>query len=109
MDSREKFDYWLDTAQYDLATAEAMLTGGRWLYVVFMCQQAVEKLVKGLYVLHVGDNVPRTHNIRVLLEKFEEKLPDPVKDEYYDLFEDLTVHSERPLSRLQAKIERTHR
>ncbi len=92
MDSQEKYAYWLDTAQYDLATAEAMLDSGRWVYVAFMCQQAVEKLVKGLYVLHVDDNVPRTHNIRVLIEKFEAKFPGPVKEEYYDLFEDLTVH-----------------
>jgi len=26
-----------------------MLLSGRWLYVVFMCQQAAEKLSKGLY------------------------------------------------------------
>ncbi len=92
MDSQEKYEYWLDAAQYDLATAEAMLNSGRWLYVVFMCQQAIEKLVKGLYVLYVDDNVPRTHNIRVLIEKFETKLPESVKEEYCDLFDDLTVH-----------------
>ena len=51
MDLREKFDYWLDIAQYDLDTAEAMFISGRWLYVVFMCQQAIEKLCKGLYLL----------------------------------------------------------
>ena len=49
MDSEKKFNYWLDTAQYDLKTAESMLDAGRWFYVVFMCQQALEKLVKGLY------------------------------------------------------------
>jgi HEPN domain-containing protein len=49
MDAQEKYDYWLDIAQYDLETASAMFDSGRWLYVVFMCQQAVEKLVKGLY------------------------------------------------------------
>jgi HEPN domain-containing protein len=26
--------------------------GGRWMYVIFMCQQALEKLVKSM----VGDN-----------------------------------------------------
>ncbi|MDR2670629.1 MAG: HEPN domain-containing protein, partial [Oscillospiraceae bacterium] len=49
MDGLEKFEYWLDIAKYDLTVAESMLRDGHWLYVVFMCQQAVEKLVKGLY------------------------------------------------------------
>ena len=91
-DALEKFEYWIDIAQYDLDTAEAMLKSGRWLYVVFMCQQAVEKLVKGLYILYVDDNVPKTHNIRVLIEKFENLLPEAVTVERYNLFEDLTIH-----------------
>ena len=92
MDAYGKYDYWLDIAQYDLDTAETMLDGGRWLYVVFMCQQAVEKLVKGLYVLYVDDNIPRTHNIRVLIEQFEDLLPEAVTDEQRNLFEALTIH-----------------
>ena len=92
MDAQEKFEYWLDLAQYDLETADTMMLGGRWLYVVFMCQQAVEKLVKGLYVLYVGDNVPKTHNIRVLVEKFEDLLPAKPTEDQYTLFEDLTIH-----------------
>jgi len=66
--AQEKYEYWFDIAIYDFDTAEAVLRSGRWLYVVFMCQQAVEKLVKGLYILYVDDNVPRTHNIRVLFK-----------------------------------------
>jgi len=75
MSAQEKFDYWLDIAQYDLQTAEAMLTSGRWLYVAFMCQQAVEKLVKGLFVLYLDDDVPRVHNIRTVIKQYEKKLP----------------------------------
>jgi len=91
-DTHEKYEYWLDIAQYDLDTAETMLNGGRWLYVVFMCQQAIEKLVKGLYILYIDDNVPKTHNIRILIEKFESMLPTTISDEHYELFEDLTIH-----------------
>ena len=92
MDAHDKYEYWLDIAQYDLETADAMLNSGRWLYVVFMCQQAVEKLVKGLFVIYIDDNVPRTHNIRVLVERFESLLPVTVETKYYDLFEELTIH-----------------
>lgn len=33
--------YWLDIVDYDLATAEAMYSTGRWLYVGFMCHQVI--------------------------------------------------------------------
>ena len=91
MTNEEKFGYWLETAEYDLETAVAMLNNSRWLYVVFMCQQAIEKLVKGLYVLYVEDDVPRTHNIRFLIGKFETLLFEKVSDEHTELFEDLSA------------------
>jgi len=91
VDAQEKYEYWLDTAQYDLETANAMMSSGRWLYVVFMCQQAVEKLAKGLYVLYVDDNVPRIHSIRQIIRAYEDKLPEAVTEERYKLFDDLTA------------------
>ena len=56
-------DNWLSLAQYDLATAEAMLHAQRYLYVGFMCQQAVEKILKASYVKHHGSTPPYTHNL----------------------------------------------
>lgn len=89
LDDMKEWKYWLDSAQYDLATAEAMFAAGRWVYVVFTCQQTVEKLVKGLYLLYIDDNVPRTHNISFLLRKFEAQLADPVPVTRYALFDRL--------------------
>lgn len=91
MTSHEKFEYWLDIAEYDLSTAEAMFQTGRWLYVTFMCQQAIEKLCKGFYTLHMDDNIPRTHNIRLILRKYENKLPMSVSEEQYRFFDRLTA------------------
>lgn len=42
----DKVTYWLDIADYDIDTAEAMYTTERWLYVAFMCHQAIEKTLK---------------------------------------------------------------
>ncbi|MCL2320365.1 MAG: HEPN domain-containing protein [Treponema sp.] len=91
MDTKDKFEYWLDIAQYDLETAEAMFTTGRWLYVVFMCQQAIEKLCKGLYLLFIDDNVPKIHDINSLITKFEDKLPVSINDEKRLLFAKLSA------------------
>jgi len=90
MTAQEKYEYWLDIAQYDLDTADTMYNAGRWLYVAFMCQQAVEKLCKGLFLLYVGDEVPRVHNIRNIVSHFSDKLPKPVSNEQIRLFDALT-------------------
>ena len=90
MDRTEKFEYWLEIAEYDLGAADAMYQSARWLYVVFMCQQAIEKMVKGLYILYIDDNVPRIHNISQIINKYANKLDDGVSEDYYTLFDDLT-------------------
>lgn len=92
MTAQQKYEYWLDIAQYDLETAKSMLSSGRWLYVVFMCQQAVEKLSKGLYTLYVDDNVPRIHNIRTIIEYFDDKLPIPIPYKNFDFFDTLSAY-----------------
>lgn len=63
MDNREKYEYWLETAKYDLETAKIMMNNGRYIYVVFMCQQAIEKLTKGIYTLYTNNEPPLIHNI----------------------------------------------
>ena len=63
MDNREKYEYWLETAKYDLETAKIMMNNGRYIYVVFMCQQAIEKLTKGIYTLYTNNEPPVIHNI----------------------------------------------
>lgn len=58
---------WFSLAEYDLATAKAMLQTKRYLYVAFMCQQAIEKILKACYVKHHAATPPYTHNLLRLL------------------------------------------
>ena len=92
MTADEKFAYWLELAQYDLESAEAMFTSGRWFYVIFMCQQALEKLCKGLYTLYLDDNVPKIHNIRQIFLCFKNKLPVVTSEDKLNLFDSLSAH-----------------
>jgi len=86
VNSREKYEYWLDIAEYDLETARANYISCRYLYVVFMCQQAVEKLVKGLHVLYTGEEADRTHNIARVYNKIfkEDKNVKYINDEEFN-------------------------
>ncbi|MDR1084818.1 MAG: HEPN domain-containing protein [Deltaproteobacteria bacterium] len=92
MDSQEKFDYWLDIAQYDLETATNMFESGRWLYVLFMCQQAIDKLVKGLYIIYKDDNIPFSHNIGSIIDSFNSQLASPVSRDMYSFFSKLSSY-----------------
>ena len=57
-----KVAYWLDIADYDLDTAEAMYQTGRWLYVAFMCHQVIEKTIKAYWCGTQSTDPPYTHN-----------------------------------------------
>jgi HEPN domain-containing protein len=81
MESDERVRYWLDLAQYDLDTAQAMLETKRYLYVGFMCHQTVEKALKGLIVQFKAENPPPIHSLLRLAdlsgckEEAEERFP----------------------------------
>jgi HEPN domain-containing protein len=57
-----------------------------------MCQQAIEKLLKGLYILYVDDNVPYIHSLGKIASKIEEKLPAPISEERQSIFDRLTAY-----------------
>lgn len=65
----EKHDEWLKQADYDMGTADAMFTSGRYLYAVFMCHLSIEKSLKGLFSKELAEVPPKTHNLIYLLKK----------------------------------------
>ena len=79
---KDKTEYWIDMAEYDLETARVMLQGGRYLYVGFMCHQVIEKIFKGYYVFIKNENPPFTHNLRYLAQEsgLFEKMDEDQKD-----------------------------
>ena len=59
--------HWVERAEYDLETAKSMLDTGRYLYVGYMCQQAVEKILKGIIAQQNKENLP-IHNLNRLAQ-----------------------------------------
>jgi len=60
---------WIALAEYDLETAVRMLETGRYLYVVFLCHLALEKVLKA-HVTEVTLTVPvKTHDLIYLVKK----------------------------------------
>jgi len=60
-------EHWVERSQYDLDTAKVMLDTGRYLYVAYMCQQAVEKILKAIIAHQGKENYP-IHNLNRLSE-----------------------------------------
>lgn len=58
---------WLDHVQEDISAAEDLWRTGHWLYVAFLCHQALEKALKAYYVATNEDDPPYTHSHTRLL------------------------------------------
>lgn len=66
--SKDNSAYWLDIAEYDLETAQALMTSKRWLYVGFMCHQVVEKAIKAYWCASKPEDPPYSHNLLNLVQ-----------------------------------------
>lgn len=71
MEKEEKIAYWLDLADYDMATAFDLYTMKRWLYVGFMCHQVIEKTLKAYWSKTMDVPPPYIHNLAQLAIKSE--------------------------------------
>jgi HEPN domain-containing protein len=72
---------WVATSNYDIRTAEAMHKAGRYIYVVFMCHLAIEKMLKALLANSNPEIFPpKVHNLIHLSQKAEITPPDDLKD-----------------------------
>lgn len=62
MTKSERIAYWIKIADYDYDTAGDMLNSGRWIYVAFMCHQAIEKTLKAYWCAVSDEDPPYTHS-----------------------------------------------
>ena len=53
---------WLALVHEDISAAECMCGGGHWLYVAFLCHQAIEKVLKAYYCATHDDDPRYTHS-----------------------------------------------
>ena len=81
--------HWVERAQYDLDTAKIMLDSGRYLYVAYMCQQGVEKLLKAIIAKKGKKNFP-IHNLNRLAEIAS--INKELSTEQFDFIAELTPY-----------------
>ncbi len=75
---KKQTEYWVESAIYDLETAEAMFQTARYVYVIFMCHLCLEKLLKGCVVEFADRFPPKIHNLVRLAEIAGLEFPAPM-------------------------------
>lgn len=93
----DKVAYWIDIADYDLETAEAMYQTGRRLYVAFMCHQVIEKTLKAYWSKTQESDPPYTHNHMRLADGcgLYELMSDEQRD-FLDIITNYNIESRYP-------------
>lgn len=82
---------------YDFETAKVMLKSKRFLYVGFMCHQAIEKILKADYIKVKREIPPYTHKLVKLAEEngLYEIMTDEQKD-FLDIISPLNIEARYP-------------
>jgi HEPN domain-containing protein len=66
----EHIDYWIDTAEDDLETAESLLQNGYYTWSLFIGHLVLEKILKANWVkFNQNSNHPRIHNLLKLAQE----------------------------------------
>jgi HEPN domain-containing protein len=60
---------WIESSNYDIKTAEHMFETKRYVYVLFMCHLATEKLLKAIFEAVRKKPAPKTHNLIQLVNE----------------------------------------
>ena len=69
MTKEEKVEHWRKLSDDDLQVAEDLLSLKRYLYVAFMCHQAIEKIMKAYFVKLLDDTPPFSHELPYLASR----------------------------------------
>jgi len=86
---------WIDTASYDLKTAEAMLISKRYIYVIFMCHLSIEKMIKAVISTEVKGLPPKSHSLLFLAQKASIQFSDELQ-EFIELLDNVSVVTRYP-------------
>jgi HEPN domain-containing protein len=71
---------WFEKSKDDLKSAKAMLEARRYTWCAFICQQAIEKYLKGAYVEKFNQIPPYIHRIERLCREVGVEIPEKFFD-----------------------------
>jgi len=81
---RDEIKRWLDQSQDDFDAAEYNFKGNKFYVAAFLCQQAVEKALKALFLYEKKGEVPQSHSLIYLASNTS------VPKSFYSFLKELT-------------------
>jgi len=81
---------WINFAEEDLSTAEWCLQGDKFLWAMTACQQAIEKILKALYIKNTAKIPEKTHNLVKLAT--DTNIISECSEETIELFNKLLIY-----------------
>jgi HEPN domain-containing protein len=85
MENLNIVEYWLSSAEQDLATAEILFHNSRYDWSLFIGHLVIEKVLKAFYIRDVNETPPRIHNLLRLAEPTALQLSDEQKQLLMDI------------------------
>jgi HEPN domain-containing protein len=73
-------------AQEQLKAVEVLFNEKLYHSIPSWCQQVIEYLVMGLYVVYIDDNIPKFNDTVELIKIIEDKLPEQISEARYAFF-----------------------
>ena len=96
MTTEEHIDYWIQSADRDLETAETLFASKRYDWCLFIAHLVLEKGLKAVYVRDNNNSIPpRIHNLVKLAEKTSLTLSDEQKL-FFDKVSDFNLEVRYP-------------
>ena len=94
---QDKVKYWVELADYDFETAQAMFETKRFLYVGFMCHQVIEKMLKAYWSNVLEEPALKIHSLSRLAEKngLDKDMSEEQTD-FIDSLEPLNIEARYP-------------
>ena len=92
---KKEVENWLDSAKYDLETDEGMFEIGKYIYTIFMCRLAMEKVLKAKIQEITGITPPKSHSLRYLL-KLSNLEPTESISEFISKLSDVSIVTRYP-------------
>ncbi|OGB89422.1 hypothetical protein A2625_07900 [candidate division WOR-1 bacterium RIFCSPHIGHO2_01_FULL_53_15] len=89
MANKEELSKWINQADHDLEMAKKVVKDGGYDTCAFLCQQAVEKYLKALYIHINKTNPPKTHYLDELAKGLS--CPDNILDIARELSSDYMI------------------
>ena len=94
---QDKVKYWVELADYDFETAQAMFETKRFLYVGFMCHQVIEKILKAYWSSVLEEPALKIHSLSRLAEKSGlDKDMSEEQTDFIDSLEPLNIEARYP-------------